>query len=518
MKNKLTPPIMGWSSWNCFRQSINETIILETAHALKKTGLIDLGYRYINLDDCWQSSSRDDQDNLQFDLSNFPHGKQFVATLHQLKLKVGLYSSCGRLTCEDLPASYGYEDRDAKTFVEFDIDYLKYDYCHVVDLKSDESWLPKAPSIESIELTAKDFSSTYRLKASSATLTGKATLQLDDSLKGDSYITGLNYNQGSFSFTELNIPPGEYIVTIVYRKQKTEERLLLTLDFNNFQKVIHFPPSSGWSITGREQFLITFKESITEIVAKNPVEDQYSDAILRYRTMHNALKQAIQDSAHSQKEIVFSACEHGRNQPWLWAPEFTQAYRISPDITNDWESVIMCYDQVIRVSSYSKEGSFADPDMLEVGNNRLSSNENRAHFSLWCFLSAPLILGNDIRNYEKQPADDSLTVLSNQELIHINQTRPYLPAVRIQHGTIDILVKYLMDGTVTFCFLNRSENEEAVSFNLKKLPEKVHNIPFSSKLNHSQAIELWGTSDYEQKNEMLTFQIAPHAVKVFKLS
>jgi hypothetical protein len=518
MKNKLTPPVMGWSSWNYFRQTINETIILETARALKKSGLADLGYRYVNLDDCWQSSTRDAQGNLQFDLSNFPHGKKFVTILHQFNLKVGLYSSCGRLTCEDLPASYGYEDRDAKTFVDIGIDYLKYDYCHVKDLQSDEAWLPKAPSIESLELTTKDFSKTYQLKASSATLFGKATLQVDGSLKELPYIEGLNYNQGSFSFTEITIPPGEYIVTIVYRKQKTEERLLLTLDFNDLQKVIHFPTSSGWSMTGREQFMITFKEPITEISAKNPVDDQRSDAILRYRTMHDALKRAIHDSSSIQKEIVFSACEHGRNQPWLWAPEFAQTYRIFPDITNDWESVMMCYDQAIRVSAYSKEGSYADPDMLEVGNGQLSPNENRAHFSLWCFLSAPLILGNDIRNYEKQPTEDSLTVLSNLELIHINQTRPYLPAKRIQHGTIDILVKYLIDGTVALCFLNRSENEELVCFNLNKLPKKVHNIPFPSKLMHAQAIELWNSFDYEQKNEILTFKLAPHAVKVFKLS
>ena len=54
----LTPP-MGWSSWNTFRQNISEELILSTAKAVKDSGLLDAGYQYINLDDCWQSSLRD---------------------------------------------------------------------------------------------------------------------------------------------------------------------------------------------------------------------------------------------------------------------------------------------------------------------------------------------------------------------------------------------------------------------------------------------------------------------------
>ena len=55
----LTPP-MGWSSWNTFRNRIDEKLILETAEAMKASGLADAGYQYVNLDDCWQSSMRDE--------------------------------------------------------------------------------------------------------------------------------------------------------------------------------------------------------------------------------------------------------------------------------------------------------------------------------------------------------------------------------------------------------------------------------------------------------------------------
>lgn len=104
-----TPP-MGWSSWNTFRQNISEDLILDTAAAMKKTGLLDAGYRYINLDDCWQSSMRDENGRLQGDLEKFPSGiKSLIYNINQMGMKVGLYSSNGTLTCEDLPASLGRE-------------------------------------------------------------------------------------------------------------------------------------------------------------------------------------------------------------------------------------------------------------------------------------------------------------------------------------------------------------------------------------------------------------------------
>ena len=67
----LTPP-MGWSSWNLFRHRINEDLIYEIAEAMAKSGLKDAGYTYVNIDDCWQSSSRDKNGRLQADLATFP--------------------------------------------------------------------------------------------------------------------------------------------------------------------------------------------------------------------------------------------------------------------------------------------------------------------------------------------------------------------------------------------------------------------------------------------------------------
>ena len=110
----LEKPIMGWSSWNTFAQNINENIILESAEAMAQSGLKDAGYTYINIDDCWQSSLRDLNGRLQPDFSAFPSGMgALIQKVNEKGLKVGLYTSNGALTCEDLPASLGNEDTDA---------------------------------------------------------------------------------------------------------------------------------------------------------------------------------------------------------------------------------------------------------------------------------------------------------------------------------------------------------------------------------------------------------------------
>ena len=95
-----TPP-MGWSSWNTFRNHIDEKLILETADALVSTGLAEAGYKYVNLDDCWHSSLRDENGRLQGDLIRFSSGiDELSQKIRSKGLKIGLYSSNGDFTCK----------------------------------------------------------------------------------------------------------------------------------------------------------------------------------------------------------------------------------------------------------------------------------------------------------------------------------------------------------------------------------------------------------------------------------
>uniref|UniRef100_A0A0D9XKZ8 Alpha-galactosidase n=1 Tax=Leersia perrieri TaxID=77586 RepID=A0A0D9XKZ8_9ORYZ len=132
-----TPP-MGWNSWNHFACDGNgEEVIRETANALVSTGLAAVGYKYVNIDDCWAEPERDAKGNLVANKKTFPHGIKALADyVHSKGLKLGIYSDAGFKTCAKVqPGSLGHEEQDAKTFASWGVDYLKYDNCNNGDLK-----------------------------------------------------------------------------------------------------------------------------------------------------------------------------------------------------------------------------------------------------------------------------------------------------------------------------------------------------------------------------------------------
>ena len=124
-------PPMGWNTWNTFGSEINEQLILESTDKLIESGLKDAGYEYIVIDDIWSLKERDKDGRLVPDPEKFPHGMKYIADyIHSKGLKFGMYSCCGYQTCAGYPGSYEYEWIDAKTFAEWEIDFLKYDFCY----------------------------------------------------------------------------------------------------------------------------------------------------------------------------------------------------------------------------------------------------------------------------------------------------------------------------------------------------------------------------------------------------
>ncbi len=125
----LTPP-MGWNSWNKFQCEVSEKLIMEVADAFVANGLRDAGYEYIVIDDCWQID-RDKTGRIVADSTRFPSGMKALADyIHAKGLKFGIYSCAGRKTCQNRPGSHGYEIIDARTYAEWGVDYLKYDWCN----------------------------------------------------------------------------------------------------------------------------------------------------------------------------------------------------------------------------------------------------------------------------------------------------------------------------------------------------------------------------------------------------
>jgi len=128
-------PQMGWNPWNLFGcDGINEQLVQDIAAAMVSSGLSDLGYQYINLDDCWQVS-RNESGHIVVDADKFPSGMASLSDkVHSNGLKFGLYSDSGLYTCQRRPGGLGYETQDAESYVEWDIDYLKYDNCYATGL------------------------------------------------------------------------------------------------------------------------------------------------------------------------------------------------------------------------------------------------------------------------------------------------------------------------------------------------------------------------------------------------
>jgi alpha-galactosidase len=122
----LTPPL-GWNSWNCFACDVTDANVRAAADAMAASGLMEHGWTYINIDDCWEAG-RDAQGDV---LSNdkFPNMNALTEYVHSKGLRIGLYSSPGPKTCAGHEGSYKHEEQDARRYAQWGFDYLKYDWC-----------------------------------------------------------------------------------------------------------------------------------------------------------------------------------------------------------------------------------------------------------------------------------------------------------------------------------------------------------------------------------------------------
>jgi alpha-galactosidase len=140
----LTPP-MGWNSWNCWAESVDEAKIRAAAEAAASTGLANHGWTYINIDDCWQGRRVPPAYALQ-GKEKFPDLKALAGFVHGLGLKIGIYSTPWKTSYAGYPGGSADTDDgrvlekagafgavafhriDARQWAEWGIDYLKYDW------------------------------------------------------------------------------------------------------------------------------------------------------------------------------------------------------------------------------------------------------------------------------------------------------------------------------------------------------------------------------------------------------
>ncbi|XP_050255898.1 alpha-galactosidase-like isoform X1 [Quercus robur] len=379
LANELAPtPPMGWNSWNHFACHIQEELIRETADAMVSTGLAALGYKYINLDDCWAQLNRDSKGNLVPKASTFPSGIKALADyVHSKGLKLGIYSDAGNETCSrQMPGSLGYEEQDANTFASWRVDYLKYDNC---------------------------------------------------------------YNDGT-----------------------------------------------------------------------SPKE--------RYPKMSKAL-------LNSGRPIFFSLCEWGQEDPATWAARIGNSWRTTGDIQDSWESMISRADQNDKWASYAGPGGWNDPDMLEVGNGGMTTEEYRAHFSIWALAKAPLLIGCDIRSMDNM----TFELLSNKEVIAVNQDKLGVQGKKVKKdGDLEVWAGPLSDNKVAIILWNRGLSKATVTAYWSDIGLKPETVVSARDLwavrFHSTQSSAQGQFSLEKKKKkksvqgQLSANLESHACKMYVLT
>lgn len=127
----LSRPPMGWISWNVVEDKISDSIVRRVADAFVSQGLRAAGYRYLIIDDLWQAPTRAIDGTPLPAQEKFPAGmKPVVDYVHARGLKFGIYSDAAPRTCGGAYGSLGYEEIDARTYAQWGVDLVKYDYCN----------------------------------------------------------------------------------------------------------------------------------------------------------------------------------------------------------------------------------------------------------------------------------------------------------------------------------------------------------------------------------------------------
>jgi len=149
---------------------------------------------------------------------------------------------------------------------------------------------------------------------------------------------------------------------------------------------------------------------------------------------------------------VYSFCQYGWDAVWEWAPSVRgNLWRTTGDIKPNWDRIYDLISQQAGLESYAGPGHWNDPDMLEVGNGKLSLAENRAHFSMWAMLAAPLLAGNDLPHM----SSEIKAILTNRDVIAIDQdtlgkqgSRTYVD------GQVEVWTRPLSGGALAIAVLN----------------------------------------------------------------
>lgn len=239
-----------------------------------------------------------------------------------------------------------------------------------------------------------------------------------------------------------------------------------------------------------------------------------------YLTMRDALHEA-------GRPIVFSICEWGDNDPWNWSGDLGHLWRTTGDIYPCWDceydhgtwsswGVLRILDMQDGLRRYAGPGHWNDPDMMEVGNG-MSVSEDRAHFSLWAMLAAPLITGNDLRSM----SDATREILTNEDVIAIDQDSLGIQGFKYRvEGELELWFKPLVEEDWAMLILNRGDEPADFTFDWDHesvVDELSGRDAYFDKARVFEIRDLWTKASLGTTHRSLSATVPAHDVLMMRL-
>ena len=239
---------------------------------------------------------------------------------------------------------------------------------------------------------------------------------------------------------------------------------------------------ASWGIDYLKYDLCSFIPAVMEKQAPNDKPAQMRLMVAAYDKMSKALKA-------TGRPIVLSLCQYGWDSVWEWAPALGgNLWRTTGDIEPKWDRIYDLLEQQSGLAGYAGTGHWNDPDMLEVGNGKLSLAENRSHFSMWTMLAAPLLAGNDLPHMKPEIK----AILTNRDVIAVDQDPLGHQARHVYSiGEVEVWSRELKDGAMAIAILNAGSDVYSTHpfrLNLAKL--RLHGTQTAKDLWSGKVIQL----------------------------
>jgi len=239
---------------------------------------------------------------------------------------------------------------------------------------------------------------------------------------------------------------------------------------------------ADWGIDYLKYDMCSFIPAVMMKQAPHDKAGQMRIMIAAYDKMNKALKA-------TGRPIVLSLCQYGWDSVWEWAPELGgNLWRTTGDISPEWDRIYAIVSQQSGLEKYAGPGHWNDPDMLEVGNGKLSLAENRSHFSWWAILAAPLLAGNDLPNMRPEIK----AILTNRDVVAIDQDKlGKQGAHAYSDGEVEVWTRHLAGGALAVGVFNvGSDRYSTHPFHLNLAKLGLHGAQAGKDLWTGKAVTL----------------------------